>query len=138
MARVVGLGGVFFKVADPAALGSWYREWLDVPVNDPHGASFPPARLPEGGYQVWAPFPADTSYFAPSTGDFMFNLVVDDLDGCLARVAEGGAEVLPDREDGEYGRFGWFIDPSGNKVELWEPPTALPSELSSGAGGDDF
>jgi predicted enzyme related to lactoylglutathione lyase len=25
-------------------------------------------------------------------------------------------------EEMEYGRFGWFFDPEGNKVELWEPP----------------
>ena len=52
----------------------------------------------------------------------MINLIVDDLDGCLARVREGGATVMPDVEDSEFGRFGWFCDPEGNKVELWQPP----------------
>jgi len=51
----------------------------------------------------------------------MFNLVVDDLDGALVQVAEGGAEVVGDIQEEDYGRFGWFVDPEGNKVELWEP-----------------
>lgn len=130
MARVVGLGGVFFKVADPETLAAWYRQWLDVPIQFPHGAAFRPDRMPPGGYQVWSAFRADTDYFAPATGDFMFNLVVDDLEGCLARVAEGGAEVMEAREDGDYGRFGWFIDPAGHKVELWQPPARLPADVA--------
>jgi predicted enzyme related to lactoylglutathione lyase len=69
---------------------------------------------------VWAPFKHDTEYFAPEKS-FMFNLVVDDLDGVLAQVKEGGAEVVEKIEEMEYGRFGWFFDPEGNKVELWEP-----------------
>jgi predicted enzyme related to lactoylglutathione lyase len=131
MAKVVGLGGVFFKAADPEALGKWYAKWLGVPVQHPYGASFLPAAIPPGGCSVWTPFAANTSYFRPSRRSFMINLMVDDLDGALAQVAEGGARVLPDPQSSEYGRFGWFIDPEGNKVELWEPPTASP-----GASGD--
>ncbi len=126
MAKVVGLGGVFFKAADPEALGAWYAQWLGVPVQHPYGASFLPGDVPAGGCSVWAPFAADTAYFQPSPQAFMVNLMVDDLDGALAQVAEGGAQVLPDRQEAEYGRFGWFIDPEGNKVELWEPPAGLP------------
>ncbi len=131
MARVIGLGGVFFKCRDPEALGAWYRAWLDVPAG-PHGATLLPEAMPAGGWQVWAPFKADTTYFAPSQSPFMINLAVDDLDGCLARVAEGGATVMPDREEGEYGRFGWFLDPEGNKVELWQPPAARPADADGG------
>ena len=56
------------------------------------------------------------------TGRHDFDLIVDDVDGCLERVRQGGAEVMEEREDGEFGRFGWFLDPEGNKVELWQPP----------------
>lgn len=122
MAKVISVGGVFFKSPDPEALGAWYARWLGLPVQHPYGASFPAGQMPSGGFHVWSPFPADTTYFAPCERAFMFNLVVDDLDGALAQVAEGGAEVLPEREDGEFGRFGWFLDPDGNKVELWQPP----------------
>ena len=121
MAKVVGVGGVFFKSKDPETLGAWYQKWLGVPVEHPYGASFKPDGIPRGGFSVWTPFDASTSYFDPSTSDFMFNLMVDDLDGALAQVQEGGAEIVGEIEEIEYGRFGWFIDPEGNKVELWEP-----------------
>jgi predicted enzyme related to lactoylglutathione lyase len=120
MAKVLGIGGVFFRSEDPEKLGDWYARWLGVPVEHPWGASFQPADLPGKAFSVWAPFKSDTEYFAPETS-FMFNLVVDDLDGALAQVKEGGAEVVEKTEEMEYGRFGWFFDPEGNKVELWEP-----------------
>lgn len=134
MGKVIGLGGVFFKAQDPARLGAWYAEWLGVPVNHPYGAVFRPAEVPAGGYQVWSPFATDTDYFAPADTPYMFNLMVDDLEGCLVRVAEGGAEVMDKREKGEYGDFGWFVDPEGNKVELWQPPVALPGDVAPGEG----
>ena len=120
MAKVLGIGGVFFRSEDPEKLGDWYKRWLGVPVEHPWGASFQPADLPGKSLGVWAPFKHDTDYFAPEKS-FMFNLVVDDLDGALAQVKEGGAEVVEKVEEMEYGRFGWFFDPEGNKVELWEP-----------------
>lgn len=122
MAKVIGVGGVFFKAEDPRKLGAWYAEWLGLPVEHPYGACLPHAPLPEASYSVWSPFRRDTDYFAPSIAPFMVNLIVDDLDGCLASAAEGGAEVLPGVEESEFGRFGWFLDPEGNKVELWQPP----------------
>lgn len=122
MARVVGVGGVFFKADDPAALAAWYQQHLGVPIDASYGgASFAPGAMPPGGLTVWSPFPVDTAYFAPSEQAFMINLVVDDLDGALEQVREGGAELVGDVEVYEYGRFGWFVDPEGNKVELWEP-----------------
>ena len=122
MARVIGVGGIFFRSNDPEGLGNWYQKWLGVPVEHPYGACLKPDTMPPGGLTVWAPFKADTDYFDPSTKEFMFNLVVDDLDGALAQVQEGGAELAGEVEEYEYGRFGWFMDPEGNKVELWEPP----------------
>jgi hypothetical protein len=80
MAKVLGIGGVFFRSEDPEALGDWYARWLGVPVEHPWGASFQPSDLPEKAFGVWAPFKKDTDYFAPETS-FTFNLVVDDLDG---------------------------------------------------------
>jgi predicted enzyme related to lactoylglutathione lyase len=126
VAKALGVGGVFFKSEDPEKLGAWYKRWLGVPVEPPYGANFKPDTMPAGGLTVWAPFSAETTYFQPSAKPFMFNLVVDDLDGALAQVAEGGAEVMEERQDEEYGRFGWFVDPEGNKVELWEPPATTP------------
>lgn len=124
MARVLGIGGIFFRARDPKSLGEWYHEWLRVPVCHPHGASFPPDAMPDGGLTVWAPFEQDTSYFEPAERQFMFNLVVDDLEEALEQVREGGAELAGEIEEYDYGRFGWFLDPEGNKVELWEPRPA--------------
>jgi predicted enzyme related to lactoylglutathione lyase len=120
MARVQGVGGVFFKSPEPARLRAWYAKWLGIPAEGP-GASFAPAAMPPGGFVVWSPFSADTTYFAPSPARFMINLIVDDLDGALAQVRAGGGEIVGAIEDYDYGRFGWFLDPDGNKVELWQP-----------------
>lgn len=125
MSRILGLGGVFFKSDDPYRLGRWYEEWLGLPYSE-YGAVLPYDNLPEHGYNVWSPFRKDTGYLNPSQKEFMFNFIVDDVRELLERVHEGGAEVMPDIEESEYGTFGWFIDPEGNKVELWEPPQRPP------------
>lgn len=120
MAKVIGLGGVFFKSTNPQALAEWYKTHLGLPVEHWGGCAFRATDLPKSSYSVWSPFDESSDYFAPSKHDFMFNLVVDDLEGVLTQAAAGGANVLPQREDTEFGRFGWFIDPDGNKVELWQ------------------
>jgi predicted enzyme related to lactoylglutathione lyase len=71
---------------------------------------------------VWAIFPKDTKYFDPSRAGFMMNFIVEDLDALLATLREEGVEIDPKREDYDYGRFAWIIDPEGNRIELWEPP----------------
>ncbi len=120
MAKVLGVGGVFFKSKDSEKLGEWYKKWLGVPAGS-YGANFRPDTMPPGSLTVWAPFKDDTTYFDPSPSPFMINLVVDNLDDALTQVAEGGAKVVGEVQDEPYGKFGWFIDPDGNKVELWEP-----------------
>lgn len=121
--RVLGLGGVFFKTDDPASLRAWYKQWLDLPI-DEYGACLPVANLPAGAYNVFSPFSADTDYFAPSAQSFMINFIVDDVKACLASLEGSGAQIMPETENGEFGHFGWFIDPAGNKIELWQPPAA--------------
>jgi predicted enzyme related to lactoylglutathione lyase len=120
MARALGVGGVFFKSPDPKALGAWYQRWLGVEF-DGNAVSFMPSAMPAAGCTVWSPFSASTTYFNPATKEFMINLIVDDLDGALAQVKEGGATIVGGIEGADYGRFGWFLDPDGNKVELWQP-----------------
>jgi predicted enzyme related to lactoylglutathione lyase len=122
MAKALGIGGVFFKSPDPARLRQWYVQWLGIAA-DEYGTMFSPAAMPKDAVTVWNPFAATTDYFAPSPAAFMINFVVDDLDGVLAQVREGGAQVTG-TENYDYGRFGWFVDPDGNKVELWQPPPA--------------
>jgi len=127
MAKVLGVGGVFFKSPDPAKLFRWYSQWLGLPVETESGVtfvSFSPLGMPSKGYTVWSAFSSDTTYFLPSGNDFMFNLVVDNLAEALSQVKTGGAQVVGDIEKSDYGQFGWFMDPDGNKVELWQPPDA--------------
>jgi catechol 2,3-dioxygenase-like lactoylglutathione lyase family enzyme len=131
MAKVLGVGGIFFTSPDPARLRDWYTRWLGIPA-DEHGAMFAPDAMPAGALTIFSPFPADTTYFAPATRGFMFNLVVDDLDAALAQVREGGARVVG-TEDHDYGRFGWFVDPDGNKVELWQVPAVPPDAAKASA-----
>lgn len=123
MARVLGVGGVFFRSQDPGRLREWYRKWLGIEAEGEGGASFFPADLPPDSVTVWSPFPAATDYFGPSGQAFMVNLIVDDLDAALAQVRAGGAEVQEATESYDYGRFGWFTDPDGHRVELWQPKT---------------
>jgi predicted enzyme related to lactoylglutathione lyase len=122
VAEVLGIGGVFFKSPDPKALSEWYGTWLGFSLEENGCSALKPERIPPGGCTVWSPFKETTDYFAPSKREFMINFMVDDLEGVLAKVAEGGAEVMEKIEEGEYGRFGWFLDPDGNKIELWQPP----------------
>jgi catechol 2,3-dioxygenase-like lactoylglutathione lyase family enzyme len=123
MKRVTGIGGVFFKCKDPERTRAWYKKHLDLPA-DEYGAIFRwrDEKDPEkAGYTVWSPFPQDTNYFSPSEKNFMFNYRVDDLELLLSVLKEEGVEVVGEVEKHEYGKFGWIMDPDGNKIELWEP-----------------
>ena len=121
MAKVLGVGGVFFKSPDPKRLYDWYAKWLGMEFEADWGIAYYPNSMPAKGHTVWSAFDSNTDYFAPSEKEFMFNLVVDDIEQALKQLKEGGAQVIGDIEKLEYGLFGWFIDPDGNKVELWKP-----------------
>ncbi|MEI7036583.1 VOC family protein [Fulvimonas yonginensis] len=121
MAKVIGLGGIFFKSKDPAALAAWYARHLGLELEAWGGARFDEdASRP--GYLAWAPFPDDTRYFAPSEQPYMLNFRVDDLAGLLEQLRTDGVEVDERTEQNEYGAFGWVMDPEGTRVELWQPP----------------
>lgn len=119
MKRVTGIGGVFFKSPDPRRLTEWYRVHLGFDVSEWGGVAF---RWSGTGTTAWSPFKQDSDYFAPSTAPFMFNYRVDDLHALLAALRAEGCQVEDKVDESEYGKFGWVIDPDGNKVELWEPP----------------
>jgi len=121
MAQVVGLGGIFFKARDPAGLARWYGDVLGLDVQDWGGAQLRYDGASHPPYAVWCPFRQDTDYFAPSTGSFMINLAVDDMDGVIARVQSKGVEILGRADNDPNGRFAWLLDPEGSKIELWEP-----------------
>jgi predicted enzyme related to lactoylglutathione lyase len=123
MAKVLGLGGLFFKSADCDATRAWYSRVLGIEFESWGGTVFVPetAAAHPGAGTVFSPFKADTDYFAPSTERFMFNLMVDDLEGMLARCAEHGVEPLLHMPDEMNGSFAHVMDPEGRKVELWQP-----------------
>jgi uncharacterized protein YndB with AHSA1/START domain/predicted enzyme related to lactoylglutathione lyase len=123
---VHGIGGVFFKADDPESMREWYAEHLGID-GDQYGTVFKWRRYDrpgDVGNTVWNPFPAETEYFDPSESDWMLNYCVDDLEATLERLDEAGVERAGEVQEFEYGKFGWVLDPEGNKIELWEPPEA--------------
>ena len=122
--RVIGLGGVFFKSEDSTALRDWYNKHLGI-ESESWGAVFEWRRKdnPDDlSSTAWNPFKKDTNHFEPSKKDFMINYQVENLYELLALLAEEGVTIIGEPQDSEYGKFGWIIDPEGNKIELWEPP----------------
>ena len=120
MARVIGIGGVFFKAKDPDSLAAWYKRHLGLDVQPWGGVSFPCNR--PDGVTAWSLFPESSEYFAPSKAPFMVNYVVEDLPAVLEALRSEGCDVDAKVETSEYGSFGWVMDPEGNRVELWQPP----------------
>lgn len=123
MSRVTGIGGIFIRAKDPAKLQAWYRRHLGIDVQSWGGTAFrwvDDSGQPTAGMTVWSI--GDGQNFAPGTASFMVNYRVSDLHALLAALRAEGCEVLDKIDDSEYGKFGWVIDPEGNKIELWQPP----------------
>jgi predicted enzyme related to lactoylglutathione lyase len=118
MGKVVGVGGIFLKAADPKALQAWYAEHLGIPLSGGYTAFEGPEAA---GTTVFSFFPKDTKYFGDGDQPAMVNFRVDSLDEVLERLGKAGARIDPKQQDEGYGKFGWFWDPEGNRVELWEP-----------------
>jgi predicted enzyme related to lactoylglutathione lyase len=125
MKRVTGIGGIFFQAKDPVALRAWYQKHLGIDVQEWGGTAFTwadEAGNPTTGTTVWSIGAASGDLFAPSTSTFMINYRVEDLASLLAALRKEGCDVLEKTDDSEFGKFGWVMDPEGNKVELWQPP----------------
>jgi predicted enzyme related to lactoylglutathione lyase len=123
MARVTGIGGVFFKARDPKALTAWYAEHLGIQLNDWGGAAFAWSDEvpPTTGTTAWSIFPETTKHFGAGPQPFMINYRVDDLDALLEKLTAAGVTIDPKREEAGFGKFAWIVDPEGNRVELWQP-----------------
>jgi predicted enzyme related to lactoylglutathione lyase len=125
MNRVKGIGGIFFKAENVQELGDWYTRHLGIQLEEQSYSMFPwldrdnPERET---HTVWALFPRDTEYFSPGNASFMINYQVEDLHALLAQLKSEGVQVDDKIEEHEYGKFGWIVDPEGNRIELWEPP----------------
>ena len=124
MAKVTGIGGIFFKsTTDNAALADWYKKNLGLALESWGGAilRWQDDAVKDGGLTVWTAAAADTKWFAPSTSSFMINYRVDNLDEMLDQLKQNGVDIVSGPESHENGKFAWIMDPDGNKVELWEP-----------------
>jgi predicted enzyme related to lactoylglutathione lyase len=131
MAQITGLGGAFLKARDPKALYAWYEQHRGLRRAE-HG-SFVFEKSAVTGATVLAFFPEDTGHFGSGGQRAMLNFRVDDLDSLMDAMAAAGVQVDPKRETyDDYGKFGWFTDPEGNRVELWEP---LGAALEKDSGG---
>ena len=118
MVQVQGIGGVFFRARDPAALREWYETHLGVapPPQTAQGAPW----LTETGVTVFAPFPEDSEYFPPDRR-FMLNFRVADLVAARAELTGAGIDCSDILGMEGVGKFTRIHGPEGNPIELWEP-----------------
>jgi predicted enzyme related to lactoylglutathione lyase len=125
MERVIGLGGPFLKVTDPKVMADWYQQHLGIPFN---GSTYVvwPFENENGekkeGFNIMTFFKNASDYFSPSESKVMLNFVVKDLQALLKVLKDEGLQIIGEPVNGEYGNFGWILDPEGNKIELWEAP----------------
>ena len=127
MAKVTGIGGVFFKSTnDHKRLAEWYEQNLGIQLEPWGGAilKWTDDTSNDGGLTVWNAADKDTKWFSPSTSSFMINYRVDNLDEMLAQLRENGVTILKGPDDDVNGRFAWIMDPDENKIELWQPMIA--------------
>ena len=124
MAKVTGIGGIFYKVEDTERTKAWYQETLGV--GGEWGAMFAYKADTPDAYSIFSPFKASTDYFDPSEARFMVNLRVDDLDAMIAELKAKGIAILGTQNE-DYGKFAWILDCDGIKIELWEQVGPAPA-----------
>ncbi len=73
------------------------------------------------GYTQWSVFGEKTTYFAPSTKDYLMNYRVNNLEQLVGQLRKDGVTVVDPIEASDYGKFVRIINCDQNKVELWEP-----------------
>ena len=132
--KVTGIGGIFFKSADPEKINAWYEKHLGLVMNE-YGSlmEFRMSDDPERkGYLQWGPFKQDTTYFQPSEKEFMINYRVENLEEMVEEMKESGVEIVDEIETYEYGKFVHIMDPEGNKIELWEPVDSVFTKMYEG------
>ena len=125
MKRVTGIGGIFIKSENPEVLKDWYRTHLGMDIQDWGGMAFQWSTADNrnpNGTTIWSIFAESSPYFNPSQANFMVNYRVEDLHSVLDALRSEGCDVDAKTEESEFGKFGWVMDPDGNRVELWEPP----------------
>jgi len=124
MARVTGIGGVFFlSRGGEKSLSSWYEKHLGLRIEEFGGAilKWEGDTAEDKGVTIWRIAARDSDWFSPSESTFMINYRVDDLEALVGQLTAAGIDLLRGPEYHENGVFAWIMDPEGNKIELWEP-----------------
>lgn len=132
--KVTGIGGVFFKVKDPDKTKEWYAKNLGLNTGQ-YGTGFEwrsSEKPDQKGFTQWSPMKDDTTYFNPSTKDFMINYRVENLEELLEELKKEGVRILDKIEEYEYGKFVHILDPDGHSIELWEPNDEVYDQLTKG------
>jgi predicted enzyme related to lactoylglutathione lyase len=121
--RISGIGGIFFKSADPKKLQAWYDKHLGLSMTGSgyHSFLWKDTPEPEKGRTEFSIFNNTTDYLNPSTSSFMINFRVENLVELLQVLKEEGVTQVGNMDEYSYGKFAWIMDPDGNKIELWEP-----------------
>ena len=119
--RVIGIGGLFFKTKSPNETKDWYKKHLGFNTDDWGCTFWWKDKNGTNASTQWSPFKSDTEYFSPSKKEYMFNYRVANLTALLEKLKDEGVTIIGNIEEYEYGKFGWILDPDGNKIELWEP-----------------
>ncbi len=123
MKKVTGIGGIFFKCKEPAAMRDWYNKHLGFETTD-YGANFEWLQADDAtkkGVTLWSPFKESTKYFEPSQKEFMINYRVENLVELVEQLKAEGITIIDEIEASDYGKFVHILDMEGNKIELWEP-----------------
>lgn len=124
MARVTGIGGVFFKSkSDHEQLAAWYERHLGLRLEPWGGAvlRWSEDKADDRGVTAWHVAAKDSQWFSPSEASFMINYRVDDLEALVAQLRRDGISIVKGPESDDNGHFAWLLDPDGNKIELWQP-----------------
>jgi len=123
MKKVTGIGGVFFKCADPKKMNDWYAENLGL-VTSEYGTTFEWREADDPskeGSTSWCTFPENTKHFNPSEKPFMINYRVENLVSLLDELKKANVTIVDAIAEYDYGKFVHVLDPEGNIIELWEP-----------------
>ncbi|WP_261842559.1 VOC family protein [Aliamphritea ceti] len=119
MERVTGIGGFFFKAANPEELGQWYKDHLGIDLAPQHTGGLPWQQ--DAGFTVFDPF-TNNNPMIPAGKTWMINFRVNDLSKMIGQLQS--AEItVSDIEDYPHGKFATLTDPEGNVIQLWQPPT---------------
>ncbi|NNU15653.1 VOC family protein [Parvularcula sp. ZS-1/3] len=135
MARIVGLGGVFYKADDPQGRKAWYEKHLGLHPGDGYAGVEMRWRRPDDPdhqeMSLVSFFDQDTTYLGDAGHPFMLNFVCEGIEGYREKLIADGIEVSDIVDEG-YGKFAWFTDPGGVKIEIWEPAQAMPDLPAKG------